>query len=113
MSVGRLLSFGLAAVMAAGCSPSPAVETYEGEYFYNFENAVLTPTGRTDERWCIQGDLSKAELPATHPTGPWGTSYVVVRGTLGPLGKYGSLGSCKRVLVVSELVRFTNMRRGP
>ena len=101
------------AMLALGISNALAAETYEGEYFYNFENAVLTPKGRRNERWCLEGDMSKAELPASHPSGPWGTADVVVRGTLGPLGKYGSLGSCNRVLVVKELVRVSNKRRGP
>jgi hypothetical protein len=37
----------------------PADPIFRGEYFYNFENAVLTPDGK-DEAWCIDGDMSKA-----------------------------------------------------
>src|SRR5690606_6175119 len=90
----------------SGCSSD---STYSGEYFYNFENAIFTPDG-SSETWCLEGDVSEAELPATHSTGPWGTSQVVIRGKLGPEGKFGNLGRCKRVLTVTELVAVSNMR---
>ncbi|MFG6459521.1 hypothetical protein [Roseateles sp. BYS96W] len=77
---------------------------YTGEYFYNFESAYLTPDG-VGEQWCIKGDMSRAERPDR-----WGTSRVVVEGTLGPEGRYGNLGVCKRILTVTRLVQVVNMR---
>lgn len=82
---------------------------YRGEYFYNFENSYLTPDGK-NEQWCINSDMSKAMLPAKNPGGRWGTSYVVVRGKLGPEGSFGGLGRCKRVLEVTEILEVKNMR---
>jgi len=100
----------LVVALAAGCASSPTGDTYSGEYFYNFEWASFFPDGNKDERWCVEGDMARAELPATNPSGPWGTSHVVVRGTLGPPGSYGNLGACKRILKVTELVEVSNMR---
>ena len=95
----------LSLALCAGCASLPAsTHTYTGEYFYNFENAVLTPIG-TRERWCLNGDMSKAELPEG-----WGTSQVTVQGTLGPKGRYGNLGSCTRVLTVTRLLSVDAMR---
>lgn len=82
---------------------------YRGEYFYNFENSILTPDGSKEE-WCIDADMSKAMLPAKNRTGPWGRSFVVVRGKLGPEGSYGGLGRCKRILQVTEIIEVKNMR---
>jgi hypothetical protein len=95
----------LLSVLCMGCaSTSSSADTYSGEYFYNFEFAYLTPTGKS-EQWCISGDMSKAELSER-----WGTSNVTVQGTLGPEGSYGNLGVCKRVLTVTKLVKVSNMR---
>ena len=82
---------------------------YRGEYFYNFENSFLTPDGK-NEAWCINSDMSKAMLPAKKPDEQWGTSYVVVRGKLGPEGNFGGLGRCKCVLEVTEILEVKNMR---
>ena len=85
--------------------------TYRGTYFYNYEAAHITPED-LDERWCTDGDMSKAELPSNHPTGPWGRSDVSVRGRLGPRGRYGGLGACDHILYVTEVLEVSNMR-GP
>jgi hypothetical protein len=67
----------LLTALCMGCaSTSNGADTYSGEYFYNFEFAYLTPTGKS-EQWCINGDMSKAELSER-----WGTSHVTVQGTL-------------------------------
>lgn len=99
--IGALVGLLLA---ASALNAAETTAIYNGEYFYNFENAVFTPDG-TRERWCIEGDMSRAERPDG-----WGTSYVVVQGTLGPEGSYGSLGTCKRVLKVKKLIKVSNMR---
>lgn len=83
---------------------------YRGEYFYNFENSFLTPDG-TKEAWCIDGNMSKAMLPAKNGREPWGRSYVVVRGKLGPEGSFGGMGRCKRMLEITEILEVKNMRR--
>jgi hypothetical protein len=106
----------LAAFLASSVS---AVETtssdgrvYSGDYFYNFENAYLTPDGKPNESWCLSGNVSmaKAELPTKGSAPPWGTSHVVVRGKLGPEGHFGSLGGCNRVLTITQLLKVSNMR---
>jgi hypothetical protein len=96
-------------VVASGCASLPQDPTYGGEYFYNFENAYLTPDGKNEE-WCLHGDMSRAELPAQGPSGRWGTSHLIVRGKLGPEGHFGQLGMCERVLTVTSIVKVTDMR---
>ena len=105
------------AVFLVGCFSAVAttpsnVTVYSGDYFYNFENAYLTPDGKPNESWCLSGkvDMSKAELPAKGNAPPWGTSHVVVRGELGPEGHFGNLGGCNRVLTVTQLLKVSNMR---
>ena len=89
---------------------SPGPTTYRGEYFYNFENADFTAEG-SKECWVLKGDMSKAELPSLDKSPPWGTSTVVLRGTLGPRGRFGNLGACTHTLTVIEVVEVSNMRR--
>ena len=91
-------------------SPESKDPVFKGTYFYNFENSFLTPEGK-DEAWCIDSDMSKAMLPAASREEPWGTSYVVVRGKLGPEGSFGGLGRCKRVLQITEILEVKNKRR--
>lgn len=99
----------VALLALTGCaSVGTKVDTYSGEYFYNFEYAYLTPDGM-NEQWCLKGDMSKAELPGK---GAQGTSHVIVQGALGPRGSYGNMGVCKRILTVTKLVTVTNMRAG-
>uniref|UniRef100_A0ABP7MQR5 Lipoprotein n=1 Tax=Luteimonas lutimaris TaxID=698645 RepID=A0ABP7MQR5_9GAMM len=108
--LARLIAV-LSVACVSGCSAAEQSDSvYRGEYFYNFEYKYLDPEG-LDEEWCIDGDMAKAELPAVEPTGPWGFTDVVVRGKLGPKGKYGNLGVCERVLTVTELLEASNMRR--
>lgn len=102
----------LCAIMSsvAACASLPrGPAVFGGEYFYNFEYAVLTPDG-SKARWCVHGDMSKAELLATDTSQPWGTSHVVVEGTLGPTGHYGNLGSCERVLTVTKILNVSDMK---
>lgn len=92
-------------VVCAGCKTVPSeTAIYSGEYFYNFEFAYLAPDGE-DERWCIDGGMAEAELPER-----WGTTYVVIEGRLGPIGSYGNLGVCKRILAVTRLISVKNKR---
>jgi hypothetical protein len=103
-------AFALGLITASGlASPASKDPVYKGTYFYNFENSYLTPDGK-DEDWCINSDMSKAMLPANSHGERWGTSYVVVRGKLGPEGSFGGLGRCKRVLEVTEILEVKNMR---
>ncbi len=102
MNVIRTLTISLA-VACAGCKTFYSeTAIYSGEYFYNFEFAYLTPNGE-DERWCIDGNMAEAELPER-----WGKTYVVVEGRLGPIGSYGNLGACKRILTVTRLISVKN-----
>ena len=94
----------LCPTLLGACASVPKAGTYARTYFYNFEFAVLTPQG-TDDRWCVDGDLSAAQLP-----GGWGTAEVVVQGVVGPPGHYGNLGSCQRVITVTKLLDVKNRR---
>ncbi|KAB0584508.1 hypothetical protein F7Q92_03070 [Ideonella dechloratans] len=99
-------TFPLPALLLAVAATAAANDqvAYSGDYFYNFEFAYLTPDGK-NEQWCIKGDMAPAERADR-----WGTSRVVVEGTLGPEGKYGNLGVCKRILTVTRLLKVINMR---
>ena len=111
MTTNRPLLATLAVTLiAAPASASPGPITYRGEYFYNFENAYFTAEG-SKECWVLKGDMSKAELPSPDKSHPWGTSTVVLRGTLGPRGKFGNLGACTHTITVIEVVEVSNMRR--
>lgn len=108
----KIPCFQVVLLLAASCASSSALSeigVYKGAYFYNFENSVLTPRG-TAERWCVDGDMSKAMLPAKSTTGPWGTAEVEIRGDLGPVGRYGGLGACSRVLTVLEVISVKNKK---
>ena len=111
MPVHRTLIVGLLfSLTAAAIGGPPEVMTVRGEYFYNFENADFTPEG-SKECWVVRGDMSRAELPPLDKSPPWGTSTVVLRGKLGPRGKFGNLGVCTHVFSVLEIVEVSNMRR--
>ena len=91
----------LIATAATGAEATGSL--YSGEYFYNFENAYLTPKG-TSECWAIKGDMRSAELPGKNGAPPWGTAEVVVRGTLSPKGHFGNLGACTHLITVVEII---------
>lgn len=98
-------SFLLLSMILSACATTPrGPSTYKGTYFYNFEYAYLTPKGM-DERWCVNGDMSSAELPKD-----WGTADVVVQGVVGPVGHYGNLGACRRVINVMKVLQISNKR---
>lgn len=97
-------------VISAAGNAQSTDPIYRGEYFYNFENSYLTPDG-SKAAWCIDSDMSKAILPAKKHAEPWGRSYVVVRGKLGPEGSFGAMGRCKRMLEVTEILEVKHMRR--
>jgi hypothetical protein len=110
MKISAFAVFAFTVLLAACASGGGGDPVYSGEYFYNFENAVLTPDGK-DEDWCLKGiSMAPSELPAKESSGPWGTSHVVLRGKLGPRGSYGGLGRCKHELEVTEILKVTNMR---
>ena len=91
-------------------APASKDSVFRGIYFYNFENSVFTPDGK-DESWCVDSDMSKAMLPPDKRGVQWGTAYVVVRGKLGPEGKFGSMGMCRRMLEVTEILEVKDKRR--
>jgi uncharacterized protein YceK len=107
--LGKFIAVTLLLALAGCASVGTKVETFSGEYFYNFEYAYLTPDG-LNEQWCLKGDMSQAELPPTNGKGASGISHVTVQGTVGPRGSYGNMGVCKRILTVTKLVKVTNMR---
>jgi len=93
------------ATILAGCASLPkGPQMYTGSYFYNFENAMITLAG-TEDRLCVSGGLSSAELPSG-----WGTADVVVEGTVGPEGPYGNLGSRCRVITITKVIDVRNRR---
>ena len=110
MNLRQLQSvFGIA-VACVACGALSETGVYKGSYFYNFENSTLTPQGTT-ERWCVDGDMSKAILASKKSASePWGTADVKIRGELGPVGRYGGLGACSRVLTVHEVIAVSNKK---
>ena len=99
-SLTLLTALLFAALSVAGESPA---STYEGVYFYNFENAHFTPKGEA-KCWALKGDMSLAELPGKNGAAPWGAAIVVVRGVLSQPGRFGNLGACTRLLTVLEVL---------
>jgi hypothetical protein len=90
-------------LLISGCVKPRPDQIYRGTYFYNFESSSFTPEG-TNESWCLSGDMSKAELPAKGPSGPWGTAHVVVHGKLSTPGHYCNMGASKYVLTVYNVI---------
>ena len=93
--------------VVACANPVSKESVFRGRY--NFENSHLTPDGK-DEAWCINSDMSKTMLPADNNGQQWGSAHIVVRGILGPEGRYGGLESCNRVLEVTEILAVTDKR---
>ena len=96
----------------SACASYDAPKHIRGIYFYNFENAALTPEGQS-ECWEVRGDMSAAELPAEGSGSPWGRSKVVVRGVVSEPGKYGHMGTCIRTIDVSEVLSVEHLSQGP
>ncbi|GLQ88283.1 hypothetical protein [Dyella flagellata] len=96
----------LSIALSACATTSKVGSTYAGSYFYNFEYAYLTPQGM-DEHWCVDGDMLLAEL-----AGGSGSSDVVVQGVVGPIGHYGNLGVCQRVIKVTRVLEVKSRRKG-
>lgn len=103
----RVLLAALIASQARAAEPVPQV--YSGHYFYNFENAALTVNGST-ECWVARGDMSKAEVVPKDGKSPWGEADVVLRGALGPAGRFGNVGACTHVLSVIEIIEVRNKK---
>lgn len=99
----------VSALLVSGFSASQQGKVYSGTYFYNFETSAFTPDGAS-ETWCLNGDMSKAELAAQDGNGAWGTAHVVVRGVLSSPGHYCNLGASKYVLKVYEVLDVKDKR---
>ena len=89
----------------------PTSKIYAGLYVYDWERSEFRPKGTT-ERWEVQGNLEKARAPWKDKKAlpPSGQAEVVLRGTLGPEGRFGHLGCCTRILTVEEVVEVKNAR---
>lgn len=109
-TIQTYFAFVLGTVTASGWASLASKDpVFKGTYFYNFENSYLKPDGK-DEAWCIESDMSKAMFSSDRRGKRWCNSYVVVRGKLGPEGRFGGLGRCNRVLEVTEILEVRNMR---
>ena len=95
-------------------SAGPGPQTYQGEYFYNFETAAFTPVG-SKEAWCVNSaKLKAAMLPGAESSGgSQGTAFVVVRGVLSKKGHYCNLGAYKHILDVVEVLEIRDLHRQP
>ena len=102
----------LAGFVAGSSSGTVDVQTYSGQYFYNFETASFTLDGAS-EAWCVAAaKLAAAELPSDgNPNGRWGTAHVVVRGVLSKEGHYCNLGAYRYFLDVKEVVEIRDQKR--
>jgi hypothetical protein len=103
----------LAAILlpTIGAAAEVASAVFTGTYFYNFENAKFTAKG-SSACWAANGDLSKAEAHPKDGSAPWGSAIVVARGTLGPVGHFGNLGVCTRVITVIEVLEVRTRCQG-
>ncbi len=100
----RTLGSGAICISLCACVAHSATQTYHGRYEYNFEDAVFTPSG-SNEQWCTVGNMMKAEVPLTYGSAEMGKTDVIVRGTVGPKGRFGNLGVCTREIKIIDVVK--------
>ena len=112
MKLTTRLPFVALLICSGACAAGGEPMEVRGIYFYNFENAALTPEGQR-ECWEARGDMSAAELPAKGSGRPWGRSKVVVRGVLSEPGKYGNMGTCTHAIDVTEVLSVEHLSQGP
>jgi hypothetical protein len=99
---GKIASALLLGLASCGEGPPDRPITYRGEYHYDMDGAYLVQVG-VEARICIKGaDMTPAVQPEFSKSG--GISAVVVRGLLGPAGRYGPQGICTYELTSAELL---------
>lgn len=105
----------LAVVLAlGGCAtltdPTTSRE-YTGLYASGFEVEGFVPCG-TDESWWVTEGEELRERYGEVATRPYEAVYVVVRGAVGPEGRYGHLGAYPHEIAVSDVVEIRPARPG-
>jgi hypothetical protein len=103
------LSAGVVLVVALGCTSK--AEDYSGEYVFNWEVSAFYPDS-SQEAWDVVGNVKTVSCPSSEsiPFSSGGRAEVVFRGTLGPIGTYGHLGCCSRVLTVEQVVMVSKLK---
>lgn len=90
---------------ACGSVTAPGVQEHAGYYESGFEVESFRPCGES-QAWWVTGGESLRERYREIAAAPYERLYVVVRGTAGPVGRYGHLGSYQRELEVEEVLEI-------
>ncbi len=90
------------------CAPAANLqrgEEFRGYYQAGFEVEAFEPCGSPEKWWVVRGD----ELNARYRQfvgAPYEPVFIVVRGQVGPRGRYGHLGLYNRELVVQQVLEI-------
>lgn len=106
-----MLTLVLALAGCATLTDATASREYTGLYASGFEVEGFVPCG-TEESWWVAGGEELRERYREVATRPYEAVYVVVRGEVGPEGRYGHLGAYPREIEVSDLVEIRPARPG-
>jgi hypothetical protein len=110
MALSRaLVRAGIAVLCLIGVLGCAGERTYRGTYFSNFENSMLALDGG-DEALCVRSPDLEDRLVSPHESV---RANVVVRGRLVRRNHSGGLGACRGVLLVTEVIEVTQVRRQP
>lgn len=102
----------LALALAGACATAGAGGNteYAGLYAQGFEVDSFRPCGSPEKWWVVQGEELRERYRQV-ATQPYEEVYVVVRGRVGPPGRYGHLGGYSRQLSMTEVVQVRPGRR--
>lgn len=109
----RTFAFALP-LLLAGCpmsSTAPEPQRYEGFFKQGFETESFQPCGSKEEWWVTEGAELRQRYNEVADLN-YDPVYVVVRGQLGPEGKFGHLGLYTRQIAVSEVIEIRLPQHG-
>ena len=114
-------------VLLAGCSsdhePSSSrvlessdapIQTFKGYYIFGFERREFRPEEDLAQRWWLSGSVDGCPFLDFDQERykPWRQTYLVLQGTLSPIGQHGHLGAYKRELKVVKFISCRPPRDG-
>lgn len=106
LTLSLLALLGACAVTGTGGSTE-----YAGLYSQGFEVDSFQPCGSPEKWWVTEGEELR-ERYRQAGVQPYDRVYVVVRGRVGPPGRYGHLGAYARELRVERVVELRPGGRG-
>ena|SRR5437879_11598814 len=117
MKVLRHTCVAMLAVVVTACesqAPWPSSGVFVGYYQPGFEKSDFKPVG-TPERWWLSGNIKSVRdlfvAPSRNqPPKIKRPVYLVVRGSLSPVGRYGHLNQYTRELSVVEVIEVREVK---